>query len=55
MNFILINILVLFKIIINEDNNISECKLNSNSGSSYNQCKNIQHQKETYVVMFQEL
>ena len=39
MNFILINILVLFKIIINEDNNISECKLNSESGSSYNQCK----------------
>ena len=39
MNFILINILILIKIIINQDNNISECKLKSNSGSSYNQCK----------------
>jgi len=39
MNFILINILILIKIIINQNNNISECKLKSNSGSSYNQCK----------------
>lgn len=39
MNFMLIYILILFKNIINQNNNISECKLNSNSGSSYNQCK----------------
>ena len=39
MNFKLINILILLKIIINQNNNISECKLNSKSGSSYNQCK----------------
>jgi hypothetical protein len=32
-------ILILLKIIINQNNNISECSSNKNSGSSYNQCK----------------